>query len=151
MTAPKYQNIAAEQIPNIADDGVRLRLIAGELGGKRGPASTFSPLILAHGIISAGKSCALTIPTTMEAGIYVTHGELRSIGENLEARKLVVFNNDQDMIHLTAKEDSEFLLLAGEPIHEPMVQYGPFVMNTSEEIHQAMLDYEAGKMGVIDF
>lgn len=151
MTEPKYQNISKENIPVKSSDGVQLRIIAGELDGTKGAASTFSPMMVVHGIMQAQKSTLVSMRNSFNCGLYVTLGQLKINGEKIDARKMVWFNNDGDAINVTAETKSEFLLLAGEPIAEPLVQYGPFVMNTQEEIARAMNDYEEGKMGAINF
>ena len=79
--------------------------------------------------------------------IYLLDGEIESNGETAQAKDMIWFNNDGEQITIKVKADSRFILLSGEPIGEPVATYGPFVMNTDEEIHQAMTDYQEGKMG----
>ena len=145
--APRYQDIGAADIPVREAGGVRLRLVAGELDGLSGPAATFTPMLIAHGTAAAGGAVEIAVPECYNAAVYVTHGSLRSSGEAFAARKLAWFDGNGASIHLFAPEEAAFLVLAGEPIDEPVAAAGPFVMNTPEELAQAIADYDAGRMG----
>jgi redox-sensitive bicupin YhaK (pirin superfamily) len=147
MTRPKYQDIKARAIPVWEFGGVRMRVVAGEIEGVQGPASTFTPILVAHGIARTGGAVEVPVPPHFNAAVYVVRGSLRSNGETIEVRKLAWYDNNGPVVPLFAPEDAEFLLLAGEPIDEPLATFGPFVMNTPEEIEQAIEDYEAGRMG----
>jgi redox-sensitive bicupin YhaK (pirin superfamily) len=147
MTPPKYQDIKAREIPVSERGGVRMRLVAGELDGLLGPASTFTPILLAHGIARSGGAVEIPVPPHFNAAVYVIRGSLRSNGETIDVRKLAWFDNNGSVVPVFAPEDAEFLLLSGEPIDEPLATFGPFVMNTPEEIELAIEDYDAGRMG----
>ncbi len=147
MTRPRYQDIKAKNIPDLRKDGMRLRIVAGEIEGLTGPAATFTPVLMAHGIATAGGAIDIPVPESFNAAVYVTRGALRSSGEAIAVRKLAWFDNNGPTINLFAPEDAEFLVLAGEPIDEPMAAAGPFVMNTPEEVAEAIRDYDAGRMG----
>lgn len=119
----KYQNIKKKDIPEINGDGFKLRIIAGESNGLKSPINSGSPVNIFHGVISAGKTVSIDIPENLNACLYVTLGEIKIMGEKIEARKLIWFNNDGDNIRVTADHDSEFLLLSGESLEQTMSQY----------------------------
>ncbi|MCC7173328.1 MAG: pirin family protein, partial [Planctomycetes bacterium] len=148
-TAPRYQTLRAATIPTVAlAAGVEARLIAGELSGARGPAQTFSPVDLWDLTIAAGASATLPRVQGRTAAVFVRHGSLR-VGDDVTigAGELVVLPKDGTRVELTTQSDTGALFLGGEPIREPIVGYGPFVMNTKAEIAAAFDDYEHGRMG----
>ncbi|MGC1295223.1 MAG: pirin family protein [Alloacidobacterium sp.] len=150
MSKPRYQGITKEQIPAVdLGSGSYTRVIAGELHGVRGPASTFTPLNLFDTWLTRGSKVELQIPEGHNAGVLVLKGDVVLNGENSikgEAH-IATLSQDGESIALEAKEDTTLLLLSGEPINEPVFSYGPFVMNTRDEIMQAVRDYNDGKMG----
>jgi redox-sensitive bicupin YhaK (pirin superfamily) len=150
MSKPRYQGITKEQIPS-ADlgNGSYARVIAGELHGVRGPASTFTPVSLFDVRLTAGSKIELRIPEGHNAGVFLLKGDVVLNGGQAikgEAR-IATLSPDGESVMLEAKEDSTLLVLSGEPIDEPVFSYGPFVMNTRDEIMQAVRDYNDGKMG----
>lgn len=150
MTQPRYQDIHAPQIPviNIAENA-RLRLIAGEYAGQKAAINTFTPMLLIHGILEAGGRVEIDVPTSFNSALYTTLGALDVDGQPLENRQMAFFSQEGKRIGVSSAQGAEFLLLAGEPINEPLASYGPFVMNTTDEIQQAIRDYQEGKMGGI--
>jgi len=153
MTEPRYQDIPASRIPLMesADGKWKLKLVAGALMNLKGPANTFSPVQAAMIEFEFGAAIQLPVQENFNAIIYVLEGKVE-INEQLVAHHTMVeFANDGEAIQLTSVETGKLLFLAGEPINEPMISYGPFVMNTQDEIEQAILDYETGKMGNLDF
>lgn len=150
MTAPKYQDIKKESIPLISENGFELKLVAGEYNGIKGPASTFTPILAMMSQFTAGAETVLPIPEGFNAFVYVLDGTVESNNIILEKNNLGVFVRDGDAVQLKAKTDGRLLFLAGEPINEPVVSHGPFVMNYPGEIKQAIMDYETGKMGVLE-
>jgi len=153
MMEPAYQEVHREDIPTvrILNDGGELRLVAGELNGARGPATTQSPIMAAMGYISAGASGEVEVPAMSTLLLYVLGGSLSINGEHTVGRhKLVVFGDQGDRISIEASETTHILLLAGEPLNEPIMAYGPFVMNTEDEIRQAFLDFRQGAMGRLE-
>ena len=150
MSKPRYQGIAKEQIPSVdLGNGSYARVIAGELNGVRGAASTFTPVNLFDVRLTAGSKVELPIPDGHNAGVFVLRGDVVLNGERSirgEAR-IATLSQDGESVVLEAKEDTTLLVLSGEPINEPVFSYGPFVMNTRDEIMQAVRDYNDGKMG----
>ena len=150
MSKPRYQGITKEQIPLVdLGGGSYARVIAGELHGVRGPAGTFTALNLFDVRLTAGSKVELQIPDGHNTGVLVLKGDVVLNGESSvkgEAR-IATLSSDGDSVVLEAKEDTTLLVLSGEPINEPVFSYGPFVMNTRDEIMQAVRDYNDGKMG----
>lgn len=153
MMEPAYQEIHRQDIPtvNILNGGGELRLVAGELDGVSGPAVTQSPIVAAMGRIAAGASGELVTPAMPTMLLYVLGGTLHINGEHTVGRhRLVVFSEHGQSISIEATEETDILLLAGEPLKEPIMAYGPFVMNTEDEIRQAFLDFRQGAMGRLE-
>lgn len=148
---PKYQDIAASKIQTtVLPNGGKLRVIAGELAGLKGPANTFSPIIVADLTLVNGQSETLTIPKEYSLMVYVLSGSAKLLGETIDRGQIALMNADGDTITLSTSTDAKLLILAGEPIHEPLAVYGPFVMNTREEILEAFEDFQNGRMGVLN-
>ena len=155
---PRYQDIRGSEATLLTtmDGGALLRLIAGELGGHRGPGSTFTPITVVHATVSLGASVRLPWRPDFNALAYVLAGRGSAGVERrpIHVGQLVVYGPGE-AVTLTADttqdagSNFEVLLLGGQPIGEPVVHYGPFVMNTKEEIIQAMEDYQAGRLGTV--
>ena len=125
-----------------------LRVIAGEHAGAHGPAKTFTPIHAWDLRIDSDQALELPVPDDFHTALVVLEGPLRVNGNDvLESAELAVFEPAGDSITIDAGKGSRALLLSGEPIDEPIVGHGPFVMNTPQEIRQAMADYQNGKMG----
>jgi redox-sensitive bicupin YhaK (pirin superfamily) len=150
MSKPKYQGITKDQMGKYAipDNGGVVDVIAGELNGVKGPAFTFTPIQMYNVRIKKGASLTLNLPETFNTGLLVIEGKVKvnATGE-APADHFVLFNNDGETITIEGLEDSIVLVLSGEPIHEPIAPYGPFVMNTREELIQAYEDFNSGKFG----
>jgi redox-sensitive bicupin YhaK (pirin superfamily) len=146
---PGYQPIGAVQIPVVERADSKVRVIAGEYEGALGPAHTFTPITLLDMTISADTSLPVSLPANYNALAVVAKGRVSAGNFTAGAGELLLFNNDGKTLVLKGEEDSHVILLAGEPIDEPIVQYGPFVMNSIAEIEQAMLDVNRGKFGRI--
>ena len=147
---PGYQAITAADVPNVAlEGGGNVRVLAGEFGGARGPAKTFTPITMLDVKLPAGAHFSAAIPPSYNALAVVADGRVRSGEFSANAGELVLFQNDGAKIELSAEQDAHVIVLAGEPIGEPLVQYGPFVMNTVEEIEDAIFDVNRGKFGPI--
>ena len=150
MSAPGYQGIVDQEIPDLAlkDDAGRLRLIAGEFEGKRGPAHTFTPIDVWDIRLNAGKSTTLDLHPGRNTALVVLHGAVEVNGQEMVREgQLALFERDGSQIRLEANNDAVLLILSGEPIDEPIVGHGPFVMNTDAEIQQAFVDFQSGKFG----
>jgi redox-sensitive bicupin YhaK (pirin superfamily) len=151
MASPRYQGIKNEQIPvaTLADDAGFVRVIAGDFDGIKGPAATFSPVNVWDIRLSAGKDLELHVPEGHTASVFVLEGELKFGDQTLKEADLGVFEPTGDRLVLSATKESKLLFLGGQPLNEPIVGHGPFVMNSEAEIHQAFRDFNSGKMGTI--
>ena len=159
MTLPRYQDILPQEIPMVmsSDGKVRIKVIAGESMGKRANIDTKIPIIYLHLSMKPDSSFTQTIPKDYNVFSYVAAGEAL-FGEDKQSVKkeqAVFFARDGDKINVNTSKNSiassEILIIGGSPIGDPIVRYGPFVMNSDEEIQQAIEDYKNGKMGKIDF
>jgi redox-sensitive bicupin YhaK (pirin superfamily) len=152
LTKPRYQELTAARIPWVElDGGGRARVIAGELAGARGPALTHTPVALWDVRLKEGQTADFDFPEAHSASLLVQRGGVAvNGGQTAGHNELAVFHQNGRRVTLEAKADSTVLLMSGEPIREPIAGYGPFVMNTQEEIAQAMRDYATGKMGHLD-
>jgi quercetin 2,3-dioxygenase len=147
---PGYQPITASEIPNVTIRGGRVRVIAGEYEGVRGPAHTFTPITMLDVTLNAGAPLGVALPTSYNALAVVAKGRVRAGRVTASVGEFVLFANDGPRLELVSEEDgTHVIILAGEPIGEPIVQYGPFVMNTVQEIEQAMRDVQRGKFGPV--
>jgi quercetin 2,3-dioxygenase len=147
--APTYQGLEARQFPAVALPGGSARVIAGEFQGARGPARTFTPITMLDVQLRAGGQLPVTLPSSYNALAVVARGRVAAGGVTASTGEIVLFANDGDRLVLTAPEDAHVIVLSGEPLGEPIVQYGPFVMNTVQEIEQAIEDVNRGKFGPV--
>lgn len=148
MCAPWYRDIRSEDIPEHTAPGLRVRVIAGHSHGVAGAVQreATEPLYLdVH--LAAGTRFAQPVPDGHNAFVYVYRGQVAIGGTEVSAGHMALLRNEGDGVALQATTDSRALLLAGKPLHEPIVQYGPFVMNSQEEIFQAVQDFRAGRFG----
>jgi len=154
MTAPHYQGILSAQIPSVslAQDKGSVRVIAGEFAGAHGPAKTFTPMNVLDLRLNSETPVSLDVPDGWTTALVVLRGHLDVAGcpEVVGPAELVIFERAGNSIRIENAEHVSALLLCGEPIDEPIVGSGPFVMNTAEEIRQALYDYQSGKMGHLD-
>ena len=147
---PHYQSITASQIPEVPlpDNAGVARLIAGEYGGKVGPAHTFTPINVWDVRLKAGHRAELPVPEDHNTLLFVLSGKVElADNKTLGDAGLAIFDRRGEALTFIAVEDSKLLLLSGTPIDEPVVAHGPFVMNTEAEIRQAFEDFRAGRMG----
>lgn len=150
MAPPRYQAITSDQIPvnTLPDAAGTLRVIAGEYAGAKGPAMTFTPIHVWDMRLSGGKTTSHVLPKGFTTLIVVLNGKIAvNDTETISEAEVSIFDREGDIISLTALEDTVALLLCGEPINEPIVGHGPFVMNTTQQIYQAIEDYQKGRLG----
>jgi hypothetical protein len=153
MTTPKYQTLLSSQHGKFYPDqqGSVVDIIAGEWNGVRGSAQTFTPIQLWNIQLAENAEFSFSIPENFNAAILIIEGEVNIHHESLApTNHLLLFSNEGKEITLRTSKKATCLLLAGEPIDEPVVHYGPFLMNTVEEIHQAFDDLNAGKFGYLE-
>ena len=148
MKAPSYLPITKDEMVLIEQEGVICRLVSGELLGKRGPATSSSTTamlsMLQHAVFNFQTS------ETDNLLVYVLEGEIK-VNEQatISQHQFVHFNHEDELVQIQSSMDAKLLLMSGEPIHEPLVTHGPFVMNSQTEILEAMKDYQQGKMGFL--
>ena len=150
MTAPGYQGILDSRIPSVplTDGAGALRVIAGAFDGNPGPARTFSPMNVWDVRLAAGKSAELSQPDGWTTLLVVLAGTVVVNGESaLREKQMATLSCEGTGVVIEAHADAKLLLLAGQPIDEPVVGYGPFVMNSRQEIAQAIADFNGGKFG----
>jgi redox-sensitive bicupin YhaK (pirin superfamily) len=145
MDQPRYQEVTSSSIPVIEKDGATIRLVAGELDGVRGPVTEIaaSPLYMDVKLAPASKFI-YPVPAGHTVLAYVFEGTGEFGSEVVESVSMVVFNDDGDQIEVRSATGVQFMLISGAPFKEPIVPYGPFVMNTVEEIQQAISDLRNG-------
>jgi hypothetical protein len=150
MAPPGYQTLLNQDIPAVTlpgDAGV-LRVIAGEFQEHKGPARTFTPINVWDLRLSAGGRVELSAPEGHGLALVVLQGKVRvNDSETAGVDEVVVFDRGQGGVAVEADSAAKILLLSGEPLNEPIAGYGPFVMNTYEEIQQAFADYHGGRLG----
>lgn len=150
MGPPGYQSILSSHIPvvELPDDQGTVRVIAGEFAGTQGPAKTHTPIHIWDLRLNTRQSLDLTVPEGYTALLVIRQGATRlQDGTALHAAEVGMFDRGGNTLRLDTAEHLNALLLLGEPLDEPIVGRGPFVMNTAQEIHQALADYQSGKMG----
>ena len=152
MTKPKYQEITNSMMGKYVVPGDKgfVEVIAGEYNGVKGPASTFTPMHVYNARLKKAANIELNFPSSYNTGILIIEGSAIVNGEMAPADHFILFKNDGELISIEATENAILLVLSGEPINEPIVQYGPFLMNTWEELEQAIADVNAGKFGVLE-
>ncbi len=152
MTTPKYQAITSADIPVVAlnDEAGIARIIAGNFAETTGTASTFTPINMWDIRLNADKKQVFAVPESHNLLLLVLDGTILVNGENVvRSSQLVSFEKGGKDVEIEANTDAKILLLSGEPIDEPVVGYGPFVMNSEEEIRQAIMDVQTGHFGQI--
>ena len=148
--APGYQGITSAEIPSVPLPGGAgtVRVIAGEHAGRKGPARTFTPMNVWDARLAPGKVADLSQPEGWTVQIVVLAGTIQVNGNSvLRAAQMATLSREGGGVSIEANNDAKILLLAGEPIEEPVVGYGPFVMNSREEIVQAIDDFNRGQFG----
>lgn len=150
MSKPGYQTLAKEQIPTVSfPTGGQARVIAGSLNGTNGPAKTFTSLNVWDVLLKAGEKVDLTLPEGHNTAVVLRKGDatVNDTAKLTGEARIATLGREGDTVTIEATADSQLVLLSGEPIHEPIASYGPFVMNTREEIVQAVEDFKSGRFG----
>jgi redox-sensitive bicupin YhaK (pirin superfamily) len=149
LTAPRYQAITAAQIPSVPlpSGAGDVRVIAGELDAVRGPARTFSPMLVLDVRLRGGEAL-LPVPAGFTTLLLARRGRVRlERGDELAAVRIAEFARDGSGLRVIAEQPAELLLFAGQPLHQPVVGYGPFVMTSMADVRQAIADFQSGRMG----
>ncbi|HEY5850402.1 MAG TPA: pirin family protein [Lysobacter sp.] len=151
MRPPGYQTLLDRDIPSVPlpDDAGRVRVIAGEYAGHAGPARTHTPIDVWDVRMTRGGHARFDVTAGRTLALVVLKGVVRVNGQPAHEAQLVAFDRNDGELLVEAETDATVLLLSGEPIDEPVVGYGPFVMNTQAEIAQAMTDFNSGRFGQI--
>jgi quercetin 2,3-dioxygenase len=152
LAKPGYQTLLDAEIPTIAlpDHAGKLRVIAGNFGTAKGPARTFTPINVWDLRLARDKTVTLDVPNGHTLSVLVLSGTVEVNGQEIAREaQLVLLGREGGGITIEANAEAKLLVLSGEPINEPLVAHGPFVMNTLEEIEQAMSDFRSGKFGTI--
>lgn len=155
MAKPRYQELKSTQVPVAVSPGgdVKVKVIAGESLGRRGVIESRTPILVVHATLAPGAKHAQEVPNSYHAAAYVIAGqaEFEGVREPAAGGHLAIFGHDGDRMVISNPGSGplDVLLLAGEPIGEPVARYGPFVMNTREELYQAFDDFRSGRMGAI--
>ena len=150
MLAPRYQEYESSKIPTATGEGVEIKVIAGDSLGVKGAVETHIPIQYLHFKLADGAKHIQEVPRGLNTMIYVISGGIFLDGGFIPEYHLAVLKNDADLVEFSASGDTQVLLLSAEPIHEPVARYGPFVMNTKDELAKAFEDYRAGRMGSIN-
>jgi len=150
LMPPRYQEVKAAQLPKAttADGLAKVTVIAGQALGAAARIETRTPIIYQHWTLEPGARVEQPVDAAMQGFAYVFRGTALVAGREVKDGQLAVFSSG-DSIELAATERAELLLLAGEPLNEPLARYGPFVMNTEDELVQAVRDFQAGRLGQI--
>ena len=152
LANPQYQAITADQMGKVtlADNNGVVNVIAGSFNEHKGPATTFTPVNMFDIRLNKGGKLTTNIPVNHNAVLLVVNGEIGVNGEKAAQHDFVLFKNEGEEISISADRDSVVLLLSGEPINEPIAQYGPFVMNTHRELQEAFQEFQSGKFGALE-
>jgi quercetin 2,3-dioxygenase len=152
MSTPGYQSLLDASFPRLSLGPARARLIAGSLQGERGPARTHTPITVFDMQFADAGRAEFELSQGHTAMVFALEGQI-AVGaeeQSVTPGQLAVLQREGGAVHVLGAKDARVLVLSGEPIAEPVVSYGPFVMNTREQIMQAMRDYQSGKMGHLD-
>src|SRR5258707_13856262 len=151
LTKPHYQALTADQMgkAELPDNGGQVNVIAGTINNITGPAQTYTPVIVADIRLNAGAQLATTTPADYNTALLLIKGSAEVNGQPAPEHSFVLFANEGEDITITATEPATILLLSGEPLNEPIASYGPFVMNTKEELVESIFEARTGKYGVL--
>ncbi len=152
LTTPKYQSLVGSEMNKVTLPGEsgEVSVIAGSFNGVKGSASTFTEINMLNILLNKNGEMTTDIEAAHNTAILVVEGEIEVNGKSAKLHDFVLFKNEGETITIKATEKSVLLLLSGVPINEPVAQYGPFVMNTQEELQETFREYQAGKFGVLN-
>ena len=150
MSAPQYQEIKKEMMGRLTFEGGLLEVIAGNYKDIKGPASTFSPLHVFNLHLESQAEFILELPENFNTGLLAIKGSVTIQDQSVPSDHFALFQNAGSTISIKASTSATLLILSGQPLDEPIVAYGPFLMNSWEEIEQAVEDFNNGKFGVLD-
>lgn len=145
MTAPRYQDIQKEGIPEVHEDGLCVRIMAGSYGGVSGASETIWPIAYLDAQLQAGKEFSHEIEDGHNALVFVYEGEVEIAGKIIAPHQLAVLDQTGILEAKAGENGAGMLIMTGKPIGEPVAKMGPFVMNTNEELHQAVADFRMGR------
>lgn len=148
---PSFRHFASADLPEIKEENSWVKVLIGQYKNAASLITTHTSMYYYHVQLKAGTTFTYGVAPEHTAGIYVMDGEMKVLQHAAEKGSIVAMNNDGDTIAVKAVSDTNFIAFGGLPINEPMVSYGPFVMNDAREIEQAIDDYQTGKMGVLSF
>ena len=151
MSTPKYQAIEHKDIPTVEVENGFIEIIAGEYNQTKGAASTFSPINMLNAKLNEGGKANFSFPANYNTVLLVIDGEVKVNNQEIvPTDHLLLFTNEGEDFSIEATENSVVLILSGEPLNEPIASYGPFVMNTQEQIREAFEDFNNGKFGTLE-
>ncbi|TGN29448.1 pirin family protein [Empedobacter tilapiae] len=151
MSTPKYQAIEHKDIPTVEVENGFIEVIAGEYNQTKGAASTFSPVNMLNAKLNEGGKANFNFPANYNTVLLVIDGEIKVNNQEIvPTDHLLLFTNEGEDFSIEATENSVVLILSGEPLNEPIASYGPFVMNTQEQIREAFEDFNNGKFGTLE-
>jgi len=153
MSEPKYVGLQKDNTPTVclSNDNVEVGVVAGEFQDLKGPIDTFTPIMALRLTFAESGEVDIPVPASFNGFVYLLDGALTYNNEtNLVSKDLAWLSNEGEIVTLKATKNTRAILLAGEPINEPVATYGPFVMNEQSEVMQAMRDYQVGKMGSLE-
>lgn len=146
-----FHHYDGKDLPAINSENSKIKVVLGEYDGKASPVVTQTPMYFYHIALKKDQLITVPIDNAHSSAIYVIEGKIKVLSQEVKATQLVNFNTDGDQLVFSAIEDAELIIFGGLPLKEKVVSYGPFVMNSFEEIQQAIADYEMGKMGVLEY
>jgi redox-sensitive bicupin YhaK (pirin superfamily) len=151
MQDASFRHYASASLPEQTHEGAWVKTLIGSYHGQTSPIATHTPMFLHHVKLKAGALFTLPVEDSYSSALYVLDGKLKLLEGEAKAGQLADFHIDGDQLVFSAIVDSTFIVFGGQPLKEKVVSYGPFVMNSFEEIQDAIRKYEIGKMGVLDY
>jgi redox-sensitive bicupin YhaK (pirin superfamily) len=148
---PSFRNYQSTGFPEVKNENSLVKVLIGNYGEKKSPVITQTPMFYYHIKLKAGNLFTLPVDADHTSALYIMSGKIKVLNEDAKAGQLIDFDLNGDQIVFSATEDADVIAFGGQPIKEKVVSYGPFVMNSFEEIQHAITDYETGKMGMLDY